>query len=141
MPLLLRLLLLCLAGSAGTLARYGVYEACGRMFARTGWQLPIATLTVNILGSFLFGVVWAMWDPSGIGSGDGARISAQTRLILLTGFMGAFTTFSSFAFDTGDLVARGEYLGAGANVLANNVLGIGAFFVGLWVATLIPRAA
>jgi CrcB protein len=133
MDLLLRLLLLCLAGSAGTLARYGVYEGCGRLLARTGWQLPAATLIVNIVGSFLFGLVWAMWDQQ--------RMSMQTRVVLLGGFMGAFTTFSSFAFDTGDLIARGQYVGAAANVLANNVLGIGAFFVGLWVATLLPRSA
>jgi fluoride exporter len=129
MDLLTRLLLLCLAGSAGTLARYGVYEACARSPLH---KVPAATLIVNIVGSFLFGLIWAMWDQD--------RISMQTRIILLGGFMGAFTTFSSFAFDTGDLIARHQYLAAAANVLANNVLGIGALFAGLWVATLLPRA-
>ena len=121
-----RLLLLSLAGAAGTLARYGVYEFCTKLVSRTGWQLPIATLTVNILGSFLFGLIWAMWDQQ--------RLSTSTRIILLSGFMGAFTTFSSFAFDTGDLIARHNYPGAAANILANNILGIAAFFVGLWLA-------
>ena len=122
--LLTRLLLLCLAGSAGTLARYGVYEACARSPMS---KVPAATLIVNIVGSFLFGLIWAMWDQG--------RLSMQMRIVLLGGFMGAFTTFSSFAFDTGDLIARQQYLAAAMNVLANNVLGIGAFFVGLWAAT------
>ncbi len=128
----IRLLLLALAGAAGTLARWGVYEGAAKWLSKTGWHVPAATLTVNVVGSFLFGLVWAMWDQG--------RMSMQTRVILLSGFMGAFTTFSSFAFDTGDYIARGNYFGAAANVLANNVLGIGAFFVGLWVATLFPRA-
>lgn len=133
MSLALRLALIALAGAAGTLARYGVYETSAKLLHRTPWHVPLATLTVNIVGSFLFGLVWALWDRG--------QMSMLTRTLLLGGFMGAFTTFSSFAFDTGDLIARGNSLGAAVNVLANNVLGIGAFFVGLWVATLLPRAA
>lgn len=125
MSLALRLLLIALAGAAGTLARYGIYETSAKFLHRTGWHVPLATLAVNILGSFLFGLVWALWDRG--------QMSMLTRTLLLGGFMGAFTTFSSFAFDTGDLMARGNYLGASINVLANNVLGIGALFVGLWV--------
>jgi CrcB protein len=132
-PLYLKALQLALAGAAGTLARWGVYSACEQWLKATGWHLPAATLTVNIVGSFLFGLVWAMWDRG--------QISMHTRWLLLGGFMGAFTTFSSFAFDTGDFIARGQYLNAAVNVLANNVLGIGAFFVGLWMATAIPKAA
>ncbi len=135
-PFYIKALQLAAAGAAGTLARWGVYEGCARLVAREGWNLPplpIATLTVNIVGSFLFGLVWAACDRG--------QMSVHARWLLLGGFMGAFTTFSSFAFDTGDLIARQNYLGAAANVGANNVLGIGAFFAGLWAATLIPRAA
>ncbi|HMN42891.1 MAG TPA: CrcB family protein [Phycisphaerales bacterium] len=131
-PVYVKAAQLALAGAAGTLARWGVYEGCARWLERTGWQLPAATLAVNIAGSFLFGLVWAACDRG--------QMSMHTRAILLGGFMGAFTTFSSFAFDTGELLARQNYLGAAANVLANTVLGIGAFFVGLWVASLLPRA-
>lgn len=125
MSLALRLALIALAGAAGTLARYGVYETSAKLLHRTPWHVPLATLTVNVAGSFLFGLVWALWDRG--------QVSMQMRILLLGGFMGAFTTFSSFAFDTGDLIARGNYVGAMINVLANNVLAIGAFFVGLWV--------
>ena len=132
-PLYLKALQLAAAGAAGTFARWGVYAACDWAKDKWGFELPIATLTVNIVGSFLFGLVWAMCDRG--------HMSPHTRWLLLGGFMGAFTTFSSFAFDTGELIARQQYLGAAANLLANNVLGIGAFFVGLWAAAQIPRAA
>ncbi len=124
-PILVKAGQLALAGAAGTLARWGVYAGCERWLEKTGWHLPAATLTVNIVGSFLFGLVWELWKHD--------QLSMQTRTIVLGGFMGAFTTFSSFAFDTGDLIARQQYVGAAMNVAANNVLGIGAFFLGLWV--------
>jgi CrcB protein len=132
-PLYLKALQLALAGAAGTLARWGVYSACEKWLSKGGWHLPAATLSVNIIGSFLFGLVWAVCDRG--------QITPHTRAILLGGFMGAFTTFSSFAFDTGELIARQNYIGAAGNILANNVLGIGAFFFGLWAATLLPRTA
>lgn len=131
-PVYVTALQLALAGAAGTLARWGVYEGCRAWLERTGWHLPAATLTVNVVGSFLFGLVWSLWDRD--------HMSMQTRVLLLGGFMGAFTTFSSFAFDTGELIARQQYAAAAANVAANNVLGIGAFFLGLWAGSLAPRS-
>lgn len=61
-------------------------------------------------------------------------VSEQTKWVLLAGFMGAFTTFATFAFETGRHMSQGLYGAAALNVLANNVLGIGAFFLGWWVA-------
>ena len=118
-----QLLLLALAGAAGTLARYAAYVGAQRL----PWgNLPIATLVVNVVGSFLFGLVWML--------GEHGRLSAQSRLLILTGFMGAFTTFSTFAFDTGQMMREGHWAAAAANLLANNVLGIGAFLLGLAIA-------
>jgi CrcB protein len=128
-PLYLKAIQLALAGAAGTLARWGVYA--GGEWAKGKWEfnLPVATLAVNVVGSFLFGVIWAACDRG--------QMNAHTRWLVLAGFMGAFTTFSSFAFDTGELIRQEHYFLAAANVLANNVLGIGAFFLGL--ALLNPR--
>ena len=132
-PLYMKALQLALAGATGTLARWGVYAGCDWAKGKWDFSLPLATLTVNVVGSFLFGLIWAACDRG--------QLSMHTRWLLLGGFMGAFTTFSSFAFDTGDLIAKQQYLGAAANVMANNVLGIGAFFVGLWAATLLPHSS
>lgn len=121
-----RVLLLVIAGALGTLARMGVYAG----IARTGISLPLGTLSVNVAGSFLFGLVWPLAEGAG---GNAGRLSVETRTIILGGFMGAFTTFSTFAFETGQYLRQGDYLGAGLNVLANNVLGIGAFLVGVWL--------
>lgn len=116
-----RLALLALAGAAGTLARYGLAVGVQRAH---GGAFPMGTLAVNVLGCLLFGIVWPL-------AGDRLRISGESRLIILTGFMGAFTTFSTFAFETGGFLRDSEWAMAAANVLANNVLGLAALFAGM----------
>jgi CrcB protein len=109
------------AGALGTLARYGVGGVIQRAF---GGAFPWGTLVVNALGCLLFGLVWALAEERLV-------ISGETRLILLVGFMGAFTTFSTFAFETGAMLRDAEWSFALANVLSENVLGIACFFAGL----------
>jgi fluoride exporter len=116
----MKLLWLALAGSAGTLARYGL----GGLVAR--WNhgsFPWETLVVNMLGCLLFGVIWSLAMERNL-------IGPETRVILLVGFMGAFTTFSSFAFETGQLMRDGQWLLAFANMAAEMILGLAALFVG-----------
>jgi len=109
------------AGALGTLARYGVGGVVQRAF---GGAFPWGTLVVNALGCLLFGLVWALAEERLV-------ISGETRLILLVGFMGAFTTFSTFAFETSAMLRDAEWSFALANVLSENVLGIACFFAGL----------
>jgi fluoride exporter len=117
---------LALAGAIGTLARYGlgglVQRICGESF-------PWGTLTVNAVGCFLFGVVWTLAE-------DRLVLSGETRFIVLTGFMGAFTTFSTFTFETGELLRDSEWLLAMGNILGQNVLGLILLFLGLAVGRL-----
>ena len=75
--------LLALAGAMGTLARYGASELANRL----------ATFTVNVVGSFLFGFIWHL-------AAVRLLIPDHVRIILLVGFMGSFTTFSSLMFDS-----------------------------------------
>jgi CrcB protein len=109
------------AGALGTLARYGVGGVVQRAF---GGAFPWGTLVVNALGCLLFGLVWALAEERLV-------ISGETRLVLLVGFMGAFTTFSTFAFETSAMLRDAEWSFALANVLSQNVLGIVCFFAGL----------
>lgn len=118
--MLLQVVLVAAFGALGTLARYGVYLLAQRL----PWEnLPLATLAVNVAGSFLFGLLWPLAEQG--------RLSPQTRLLLLTGFMGAFTTFSTFAFETGQMLRDSQWTAAALNIAANNVLGIGALLLGM----------
>ncbi len=116
-----KLLALAVAGTLGTLARYGLSGLVQRLHESA---FPWGTLVVNALGCFLFGVVWALAEERLV-------ISGETRLVLLVGFMGAFTTFSTYAFETSAMLRDAEWLLAASNLLAHNVLGIACFFVGV----------
>jgi CrcB protein len=122
-----KLLLIAIAGALGTLARFGlsafVYRLCGAAF-------PYGTLAVNVLGCFLFGFIWSLSD-------DRLIISGETRFILLVGFLGAFTTFSTFAFETSWLLRDSQWVLAFGNVVGQNVLGVVFVFVGLAVGRLL----
>jgi len=112
---------LAAAGALGTLARYGVGGGVQRAL---GEAFPWGTLVINAVGSLLFGLVWSLAE-------ERMMISGETRVILLVGFMGAFTTFSTYAFETSAMLRDAEWSFALANVLSQNVLGIVCFFAGL----------
>lgn len=128
----LKILLIALAGALGTLARYGVSGVVQRAFNSGGVAagFPTGTLAVNIIGCFLFGVIWTL-------SEERFLLSPQTRLIFLTGFMGAFTTFSTFGFESAQFIRDAQYSLAALNIIAQNVTGILAVFAGLIAARLI----
>jgi fluoride exporter len=124
--MLVKLLWLALAGVAGTLARYSLQ---GLVQGWSGSSFPWGTWAVNALGCFLFGVVWALGGERMLFGPN----SAEIRTIILVGFMGAFTTFSSFAAESGNLLADKEWAWAAGNILLQNVSGIGLFFGGLFL--------
>jgi fluoride exporter len=115
-----RLAWLAFAGALGTLARYGLSSAAQR-WADTGF--PLGTLVVNVTGCLLFGIVWSLAQTR-------TSLGLQTQFIILTGFMGAFTTFSTFAFETSELLATGHWMMALINLAIQNLLGLGAVFAG-----------
>ena len=118
-----KMLLLALAGAAGTLARYALAGGVQRL---AGEGFPWGTIVVNATGCFCFGAVWAL-------AGDKLTISHETATILLVGFMGAFTTFSTFVSETSHLLAGARWLPAVGNILLHNTVGVALFFAGLVV--------
>jgi fluoride exporter len=122
-----KLLCLALAGALGTLARYGFSGLVQRSF---GASFPWGTLAVNVLGCFLAGAVWALAE-------NRVSISGEARTIVLVGFMGAFTTFSAFILETGEIVREAQWAWAAGNVLLQNGLGIGVFFLGMALGRLV----
>jgi fluoride exporter len=112
---------IALGGAFGALARYGLDEWIGR---RTG-AFPWGILVVNVTGAFLIGFVTEAVGP---------RFEAGwVRPLLVTGFLGAYTTFSTLSLDTYRLLDRGELDQALANMLGTVVLGLLAVWAGLRV--------
>lgn len=122
-----QLILFCLAGALGSLARYGMTTVIGALL---GSSFPWGVFVVNVLGCFLFGAVWAA-------AGILHLLSDSARLIILTGFMGAFTTFSTFIFDSQALLESGSWMALALNVLGQIVLGLLALRLGIRLVTLL----
>jgi CrcB protein len=120
-----RLAWLALMGAFGTLARYWLD---GLVLRLCGAKFPWGILVVNALGCLLFGVVYPLAE-------ERLLISGETRFIILTGFMGAFTTFSTFTFQTAAFMQDGQWLEAGANIVGQLVLGLVCMFVGLAIGS------
>jgi len=118
-------LLVFLGGGLGAAARHGVNLTAARVI---GIAFPWGTLTVNILGSLLMGLI-AGW----LALKAGAGWSQHLRLFLTTGFLGGFTTFSAFSLDVALLWERGAHGAATLYVAASVLLAIAALFAGLWL--------
>ena len=118
-----RLLILALAGALGTLARYGLGGLVQRI---AGPAFPWGTFMVNAIGCFLFGLVWTFSERR-------LLISPEHRIVILAGFMGAFTTFSSFAFETSRQLQDAQWGFAAANMLLNNIVGIALIYLGFYL--------
>ncbi|MGB0036013.1 MAG: fluoride efflux transporter CrcB [Candidatus Acidiferrales bacterium] len=120
----MRIALLIVFGAAGTLARYGLQ---GFVQQRTSSHFPTGTLAVNLIGCFLLG---------GIAEYGLTRlvISPEWRIGITVGFFGAFTTFSSFSWETVQMLRDGEWTRAGVYVVASVVGGIFTVVAGMKLA-------
>ena len=115
-----KIALIALAGALGTVCRYWL---SGLTYDILGKDFPWGTWTVNILGCFLFGLVWILAEERGF-------LSAQARILILTGFMGAFTTFSTFIFESGGLASDAQWMRFALNVGGQNLVGLVALYLG-----------
>lgn len=116
-------LLVATGGAMGSLLRWSVGVAALRWL---GAGFPFGTLIVNVTGSFLMGVAFAA---------IAARLDLQGewRALVMTGFLGGFTTFSAFSLDVVLLGDRGEWALAAIYVVASVVLSVLALLLGLWI--------
>ncbi len=117
-------LLIGLGGALGAWARWAV---SGAIAARWGAAFPLGTFLVNASGSFAIGFVLTLVAAR---SGDGADV----RALVATGFLGAYTTFSTFSFETVALLRAGEILTALGYVAASLLLGLAATAAGILLA-------
>jgi len=105
-------LLVTLGGGIGAVTRYMLSTMIHSVW---GLGFPWGTLSVNVLGSFIIGLVMAL-------SLDRNMVSPEVRVLLTTGFCGGLTTFSTFSYETLALLRAEQWVFAGANVLANVVV-------------------
>lgn len=110
-------------GAAGSVARYVLM---GRVGAWFGTAFPCSTLTVNILGSFVMGVLVELFALKW-------SASQEVRALLTVGVLGGFTTFSTFSLDVVVLIERQQAALAALYVAASLVLSVAALFLGLAV--------
>jgi len=113
-----------LGGAFGSVARFWVN---GLISEKIGATFPWGTLTINVTGSFIIGIIGALAIPEG-------RLDSSTRQFatqfLMIGVCGGYTTFSSFSLQTLNLVRDREWLYAGGNILLSVVLCLVAVWLG-----------
>lgn len=125
--MLTKTLYLCAGGAAGTLSRYWLSGMAQRL---AGGSFPLGTFAVNMLGCLLFGAVWGFFESRMLPG-------SEVRLLVLTGFMGAFTTFSTYMFETAELVKLGQIAMALLNVVGQSVAGLALVLVGIALGRLL----
>ncbi|ENY6170360.1 fluoride efflux transporter CrcB [Vibrio fluvialis] len=111
--------LIAIGGAIGACSRYLVSEWSVTLFGRS---FPYGTLTVNIVGSFIMGLLIAAFENEWLAP-------YPWRQIIGLGFLGALTTFSTFSMDNVLLMQQGDFFKMGLNVLLNVLLSISAAWV------------
>ena len=113
-------LVIGIGGFVGAVSRYGIAVWIGQ---RWGRSFPLGTFVINVSGSFLIGLLMTLMA-------DRFTENPQWRLLLVVGFLGAYTTFSTFEYETGALLKDGEWLFAGLNVVLSVIVGFVALKLG-----------
>jgi CrcB protein len=115
-------LLVALGGALGSVARYKI---SGLVLHHTiDWRFPAGTFAVNVIGCLVAGVIAGLAEKHDL-------LSADARVLLFSGVLGGFTTFSAFGLETMHLVKRGDLGVAAANVLLSVLAGLAALWIGM----------
>jgi CrcB protein len=117
-------LYIALFSVAGAFARYGQSYAVQRLLGR---GFPYATLSINVFGSFLMGFLF-------FATLERTTLSPELRTGILSGGLGAYTTFSTFSLETLNLLENGETAKAAAYMAGSVLLAVGAAMLGAWFA-------
>ena len=122
------ILVIALGAAVGANLRYGLSIWAARQW---GSAFPYGTLVINVLGSFAIGVVMVLLTSR-------LAVSDVWRLLIVTGLLGGFTTFSTFSYETYALLISGSWLEAGMNILGSVGLALTGVVLGAGLARLMP---
>nr|MBF0221817.1 fluoride efflux transporter CrcB [Desulfobulbaceae bacterium] len=120
---MIKIILIMIGGGIGAAFRHGLFIG---VHSLTGLTFPVGTLSVNLLGSFLIGLFWGLFESS--------HLSPEMRLFLFTGVLGGFTTFSTFMRETTQLLKIGQWREAVLYLGMSNILGILLVVLGFFSA-------
>ncbi|MCJ8324842.1 MAG: fluoride efflux transporter CrcB [Hyphomicrobiales bacterium] len=116
-----------LGGAIGAALRYITTQVAANIW---GSALPYGTLIVNILGSFLMGILFVLFaERLNVGQG----MSEYLRVFLMTGILGGFTTFSAFSLDAWQMIERQAYIGALSYIAFSFLLSISALILAIYI--------
>src|SRR5271169_6644116 len=120
-------LIIGVGGFIGAVVRYAVALWIGQKWGRS---FPLGTFVINVTGSFLIGLLMSLLT-------ERFMTNPQWRLLLVVGFLGAYTTFSTFEYETGKLIDDSELLLAAANIVMSVAVGFVALRIGQMIAKVI----
>jgi fluoride exporter len=123
---MLQIIVIAVGGALGSLARYGMSNG---VYALLGRGFPWGTLAVNVLGSFLMGLLFVLFL-------ERMTLAPEWRAAVLIGFLGAFTTFSTFSIETLNLLEEGAILGA----VLNMVISVWLCVLFCWAGVILGRS-
>ncbi|MDP7034703.1 MAG: fluoride efflux transporter CrcB [Planctomycetota bacterium] len=124
MEAMLKILVVGLGGFLGAVLRYGISRGIHRVSENA---FPYGTLIVNLLGCFTIGLLISMVQ-------DRAALDSPTRLFLVVGLLGSFTTFSTLGYETIGLIEKNFLSQAFLSIGGNLILGLGAVFLGQFIS-------
>ena len=119
-----QVLAIAIGGALGALSRYWVVGMVSGLFSRA---FPFGTLAVNIMGSFLIGLCYVIIVEK-------LSVAAEWHAVLMVGFIGAFTTFSTFSLETLVLIQEGRLPAAGLYIVSSVLVCLLAVMAGMWLA-------
>jgi CrcB protein len=123
-----KVLLVGLGGALGSTLRYGLGGLIGRL--KAGWTFPLETLLINVTGCLVIGLLAGLGEARGV-------FSPSARVFLFVGVLGGYTTFSTFGYESFQLLRDGQWSAAILSTTLQMVLGIG----GVWLGHAIARSA
>ncbi|MDA8340456.1 MAG: fluoride efflux transporter CrcB [Nitrospiraceae bacterium] len=126
MQSMINYLIIGIGGFLGAIARYAIGVWIGQKWGRS---FPLGTFVINVSGSFFIGLLMSLFT-------ERLMVNPQWRLLLVVGFLGAYTTFSTFEYETGRLIKDGEWLIASMNV----VFSVFAGFIALKIGEIIAKS-